>query len=230
MIFEPLPDDSSSLRGGSLSPKRLAVLMHGVGATPEGLAPVAEFLFGGDPDTACILLGGPDCVPGGVGRQWFPIGGVTTENRPARVASAVPALAARISAIATAEGIAPDGLAILGFSQGAIMTLALAAGSYPFRQAISLSGRLASAVRPATPTSPRVTLSHGVDDPVIPDSESAAAAKTLGHQGYNVRFLPVPRLGHTTSVEQLSTITELLKGAGRDEGGAEPALRIRSSA
>lgn len=212
MIFEPLANDSLSLRSGSLSPKRLALLLHGVGATPEGLAPVAEFLFGDDPDIACILLGGPHPVAGGAGRQWFPIGGVTTENRPARVTSAVPALAARISANATAEGVAPDGLTILGFSQGAIMTLALAAASYSFKLAISLSGRLASDVRAATAGSPKVILSHGIDDPVIPVSESGAAAKTLLASGYDVGFLPVPRLGHTTSIEQLSKLRELLNG------------------
>jgi len=187
------------------------VFLHGVGATPEDMAPIARYLMEEVPDTACVLLGGPERFDGGAGRQWFPVAGVTKENRPSRVTAALPGLVSRIDALAKAENVAADAVTIVGFSQGATMTLALVAGGYPFRQAVCLAGRRASAVRPASAASPTVILSHGVDDLVIPVSDSEDSTRTLTEQGYVVHFLPVLGLGHTTSAEQLSAVRTLMK-------------------
>jgi phospholipase/carboxylesterase len=211
MTFHVTGSDALALRSGPRSPTRLAIFLHGVGATPESLGPVANFLFDGD--TACVLLGGPDLFDGGIGRQWFSVAGVTTENRPARVAAALPGVTNRISAIISAEGVGAHNVTIAGFSQGAIMTLALAASGYVFRQALSLSGLLASTVAPASPFSPAILLSHGTDDSVIPVGDSETAARTFSALGFNVEFDPVLRLGHQTSPTQLSNIRERLQGA-----------------
>ena len=106
----------------------LIILLHGVGASGASLAPLAEAMA---PALPGVAFATPDGVEpfdmGGPGRQWFSVKGVTAENRAARVAAARPAFDATLDRIIAEHGARPEHVALLGFSQGTIMSLDLLA-------------------------------------------------------------------------------------------------------
>ena len=82
--------------------RQLFILLHGVGGTPDSLLPLAEAVRAAFPTAAVLIPEGFEPFDGGgAGRQWFSVRGVTEENRPARVAAALPALAACAAGAAT---------------------------------------------------------------------------------------------------------------------------------
>lgn len=98
---------------------------------------------------------------------------------------------------------------ILGFSQGAIMSLTYGL-THPDAAAgiIALSGRLPHfLVPPLEPcnSQTRYFLGHGTHDNVLPDSGSEAAARAMKEAGYQVEFhrYPIP---HTIGPEELTDI------------------------
>jgi phospholipase/carboxylesterase len=109
-------------------PRRLFILLHGVGAGAEGLRPLAALIQREFPAAASEIPEGftPfDSAP--VGRQWFSIIGVTEQNRPARVAAALPALVHWVRKAQEHHAISAPATTLIGFSQGAIMALAVSA-------------------------------------------------------------------------------------------------------
>lgn len=112
-----------------------------------------------------------------------------------------------------------DRVVFVGFSQGTIMALdAMASGRWPMAGVVGFSGRLATAepLTPAIKTS--VLLIHGGADPVIPASESSAAAARLTAYGASVETLMLPGVGHTISsagADRAGAMLKSLLGAAR---------------
>ncbi len=198
------PADALGWRLGLGKGQSLVILLHGVGASAEGLEPVAQALFAARPDRVCVLLDGP--VPfdgGGGGRQWFSVTGVTPANRAGRVEAALPPLMERVATVTAAEGLMPRDVTILGFSQGAILTLGAAARGYAFGQGVAFAGRLAGPAQPASAGSPRLWMTHGRADPVIPIAEGVQAEQRLAAAGFKIEFLAIDGLGHGIALEQI---------------------------
>ena len=67
------------------------------------------------PTAAVLIPEGLSPDGGGAGRQWFSVRGVTEENRPARVAAALPALAAYVQQAQQRFGLLQSDTALAGF-------------------------------------------------------------------------------------------------------------------
>jgi phospholipase/carboxylesterase len=119
------------------------------------------------------------------------------------VNGALPSLVRRLDALVAAEGLSPQSLTLLGFSQGAILTLGLAAAGHSFGSGLAFSGRLASPIQRAIKGSPKLLISHGTADPVIPLNEGLDAQQRLAAAGFDTQFLPVEGLGHTIASQQI---------------------------
>lgn len=163
-------------------PEQLLLLLHGVGANAADMVPLAEMLRREFPQAAILAFDGfePfDGDPSGLGRQWFSLAGITEENRAARLAPALQPLADTVHAAQQATGLGQQATALIGFSQGAIMSLALA----QFEDGIA--GRvLAFAGRYATLplVAPKMTtlhFFHGGADPVIDVQHAKDAMQRL---------------------------------------------------
>ncbi|MBI5430507.1 MAG: esterase [Nitrosomonadales bacterium] len=172
-------------RGIELLPKtravrQLFILLHGVGATPSDLAPLANTLRDAFPDAAFLLPGGTFPFDGGGSRrQWFSINGVTEANRPARVAEAIPALHALVRQAQGRFRVLQPDTALVGFSQGAIMALEFSvAHDGSIGRVVAFSGRFAQLPDKA-PGLTTLHLLHGEDDPVIPVRHAYAAYDRL---------------------------------------------------
>lgn len=164
------------------APAQLMVLLHGVGDSAQGMAPLAAHLQRAFPQAAIVAPDGfepLDGDPAGGGRQWFSLQDVTEANRPERVAAALPALADWLRQTQQALGVGEAATALWGFSQGAIMALELAqvhdglAG-----RVLAFAGRYAALpnVAPALTT---LHFLHGEADPVIPVAHARAAIDRL---------------------------------------------------
>ncbi len=180
----------------------LVVLLHGVGSSGDSLASVGKRLASSLPGATIVAPNAPHASSFGNGYQWFSTAGVTAENRPARIAAARPGFDATLSEIIEENGVAGrlDRVALVGFSQGTIMSLdAIVSGRWPVGAVVGFSGRLA-APEPLTPNGPTpILLIHGTDDAVIPVQETEQAAGKLAALGLSVETRIEPGLGHTIS-------------------------------
>ncbi|WGS52970.1 dienelactone hydrolase family protein [Paraburkholderia sp. D15] len=193
--------------------KGLVVLLHGVGSNARDLMPLADIWSESLPDVAFASLDGTDPFDGGFGgRQWFSLRDVDESNRVARVSAAYPALRAVLDAELARYALAFDRLALVGFSQGSIMSLHhVAASAEGAAGVVAYSGRLASTIvaRNGTP----LTLIHGEDDEVIPVRELEHAADAFNAAGYPVDAYALPGIGHTINADGVALGHEALERA-----------------
>lgn len=118
-----------NFQGIALSPetgvaRQLFILLHGAGASSSDLMPLAGKFRAAFPEAALLLPDGTLPFDGGGGRrQWFPVSGVSEENRAARVAAAMQALHALVRDAQDRFNVLQSDTALAGFSQGAIMAL-----------------------------------------------------------------------------------------------------------
>ncbi|MCC8395340.1 dienelactone hydrolase family protein [Paraburkholderia sp. MMS20-SJTR3] len=182
--------------------RSLVVLLHGVGSNARDLMPLADIWSEDLPNTAFVSLDGTDPFDGGFGgRQWFSLRDVNEANREARVSAAYPALRSALDAELAHWQLSYARLALVGFSQGSIMSLHhVAASAEGAAGVVAYSGRLASSIVSANRATP-LTLIHGEDDEVIPVRELEHAAEALSNAGYPVDAYVLPGVGHTITAD-----------------------------
>ena len=132
-------------------PAQLMLLFHGVGAEPRQMLPLAQRLAHQFPQGMVVSVPGrqpADTAGAGGGRQWFSVQGISEDNRPARIAQAMPEFIACVRDWQQRSGATPAATALIGFSQGAIMALEstqLADAQQPLGgRVVALSGRFAT--------------------------------------------------------------------------------------
>ena len=189
----------------------LVILLHGVGSSGADIGGLAPALAPSLPNTKFVSPDGPGRF--NAGHQWFCVTGVTTENRPARVAAARPSFDAILSDIIGREGFAGrlDRVALVGFSQGSIMALdAIASGRWSVAGVVAFSGRLASP-EPLEPVKgSKLLLVHGTEDHMMPVSEVANAEAKLSPLGVVTTSFIQPGLGHSVSAEGVAEAAKFL--------------------
>lgn len=193
-------------------PRLLAVLLHGVGDSAAGFAPVARALAPDLPDVELVIPDGLAPFDGGPrGRQWFSVRGVTTENRAARVTEAATQVSAWIDVELARRGYTGDQLILIGFSQGAIVsnTLALVRTPAP-RAVVAMSGRLAVEGNARGAGTPRVLVLHGTEDQVMPIAVADEAVAGLEARGAQVTLEKFPGLAHSIDERELQAIVRFL--------------------
>jgi phospholipase/carboxylesterase len=191
----------------------LVLLLHGVGALAQSMAPLARVLSARLPQAAIVAPDGTYPFDrGSAGRQWFSVAGVTEDNRGARVAAALPDIQALLDRECELAGVSRERAAVVGFSQGAILTLHLAASSdRPPAIAVALAGRLAAGPVPiGQGPRPAVFISHGANDAVMALADGQRAAGVLTDLGCDTRFELIPGHGHSIDARQLDSVSRFL--------------------
>ena len=182
------------------APRRLVVLLHGVGADGNDLIDLAPHWSAAAPDATFVAPHAPfpyDMAP--VGRQWFSL----ADRSPALLAAGVRDAAAVLDAYLTAEaasvGVPPSAIALVGFSQGAMTALYAGLRRRPAPAAIlAYSGALLGSESLAAEIAgrPPVLLVHGEADEVVPTAATRATESALRAAGVPVEALYRPGLGH----------------------------------
>ena len=189
---------------------RLVLLFHGVGSSAQAMAPLAELLARRFPSAFVVSLDAAHPSDLGTGRQWFSVRGITEETRPVRINAAMPEF---LSAIHHWQGIAhlgADATTLIGFSQGAIMSLeSTQIDAAPARRIVAIAGRFALPPRLA-PTLVRLHLLHGQQDGVIPFVHTVTGAERWTALGGAVTVDLFPQAGHEIDGEIAANVLDRL--------------------
>ena len=191
------------LSGPRVPPKtgeatHLVVLAHGYGADGNDLIALAPHWQTLMPGAAFVAPNGPERCAAGPGYQWFPISRLDPHELAHGVASAAPILNGFIESELARLNLGADRLALAGFSQGTMLSLAvgLSRGAKP-AAIVGFSGVLAGGAAPqAGPDCPPVLLIHGDADPMIPADALFMSAGALGAAGVSVQWHLSAGLGH----------------------------------
>lgn len=181
-------------------PTSLVILLHGLGADGQDLIDLAQHLGPLLPDTAFVAPNAPEpCDMAPYGYQWFSLQDRTPSVITAGVDRSAPILKGFIETELAKHGLDASRLALVGFSQGTMMSLHVGPRLDPGPAAIvGFSGRLIAPQRLAAEkrSSPPTLLIHGEADQVVPFDSLAAAVAGLSASGIPVEDLRRPRLGH----------------------------------
>jgi len=140
------------------------------------------------------------------GRQWFSFQTRQPEHVLAGVRESAPILDAFLDDALKARGLGDGRLALVGFSQGTMMSLYVGLRrAKPAAAILGFSGRLlAPQLLPTELRSrPPVLLVHGDADPIVPFDSLAAAETALKENNIAVETLVRPGLGHGIAEEGL---------------------------
>ena len=185
--------------------KNLVIFLHGVGSRGSDFEALGRQWSQELSDVSFAFPDAPFAFDqGGPGRQWFSVRGVTPANRQQRVVEARSSFDTLIGEIVAEKGPAGhlDRVALVGFSQGAIMALdVLASGRWPAAVVVAFSGRLASPEPLAPHPGSRALLVHGSADSVMPVAEALAAQAKFEEAGVSVERHILADVGHTIPQE-----------------------------
>ena len=197
--------------------RSLVVFVHGYGADGADLLGLADPLAAHLPDTVFIAPDAPEkCHGNAFGCQWFPIpwlDGSSEAQAAAGLAAAANDLDAFLDARLAAEGVTSDALALVGFSQGSMMSLHVAP-----RRATAIAGVVAFSGRLLVPdrleadtrAKPPVLLIHGDADPVVPFADMALAGDALVTAGFETYRHVMKGTGHGIAPDGLSVALAFL--------------------
>ncbi len=199
----------------------LVLLFHGVGATARDLAPLGAIVAKARPEAMVVSVNAPHPSSLGRGREWFSVVGVTEQSRPGRVAQAMSAFVDTVAHWQREAEATPARTTLIGFSQGAIMSLEAARHEPVLAgRIVSIAGRFA-AIPQDVPSSIVFHFIHGAQDQVIAVQHGVDAAQELGRLGASVTLDVVPGLGHGVDARAASILAgRLTTGPAQRQGVA----------
>ncbi len=178
----------------------LVILLHGVGADGNDLIGLAPHFARALPNTAFVSPDAPyPCDMAPMGRQWFSIQTQDAAIRLAAIRETAEILNAFIDGQLAAHGLGDDRLALVGFSQGTMMSLFTAprraracAGIMAYSGRLEGGAELAAEIR----SRPPVMMVHGDQDELLPVASMTDAAQLLRDNDIKVETHVRPGLGH----------------------------------
>jgi len=202
------------------APDGLLVLLHGRGADEDDLFPLLDAL---DPDQRLIGAAprGPLSLPPG-GSHWYAVQEIGFPD-PATFKPTFERASRWLDGLAVETGVPSERTVLGGFSQGAVMTYALALGAGRPRPAglVALSGFVPTVegleLELDQPL-PRAAIGHGTFDPLIGVEWGRRARASLEAAGARVLYRESP-LAHAVDPRFLVELRPLLREALPDPSG-----------
>lgn len=195
----------------------LVILLHGYGADGNDLIGLSQPLAGVLPNTAFVSPNAPEpSAAAPMGRQWFPIPYIDGSSETAMLEGlgrAKAALDAFIDTQIAETGLSANRVALVGFSQGTMMSLEVGLRrEEQLAGIVGFSGRLlrAEALTSEIKSKPPVLLVHGDADEVVPPQSLDDAKTVLTTHGVSVEAHSRPGLGHGIDNKGLGLAAEFL--------------------
>lgn len=205
-------------RKGPEKATALVVFLHGYGADGADLLGLADVLGPHLPGVAFAAPDAPErCVGGGFGYQWFPIPWI--DGSPQALAEAGLDAAAEdlngfLDTRLAGENVTPERLVLIGFSQGAMMSLHVAfRRPEPLAGVVAISGRLLRPERleAEAVVKPPVLLMHGDQDAVVPFEDMGKAGDALVGVGVATYGHVMKGTGHGIAPDGLGVALQFIK-------------------
>ncbi len=191
-------------------PRRLVILVHGLGADGNDLIGLQQYWGSLVPEAEFVSPNAPfPCDMAPYGYQWFSV----QDRSPAAVLGGVRAAASLLQK----RGLEESDAALVGFSQGTMMALFVG-----LRRAKPLAGILGYSGRLIAPdllsselrSRPPVLLVHGTEDPLVPEAEFVSPNAPFpcdmapyGYQWFSVQDRsPAAVLGGVRAAASLRTL------------------------
>ena len=202
MISGPIIEPSSEN-----PPKQMIIFVHGYGADGNDLIGLANYFQSTLPEAIFLSPHAPEaCSMNPSGYQWFDL----TSTDPAVLWSKILVAADHLNEFIDSKlleyNIAEENLALIGFSQGTILSYALGL-NYPerFKKIIGFSGYIDEAmvftkINNLNYSNLNLYISHGTQDPVIPVDWARKSIKILKEKNINHNYKEFDS-GHTISAD-----------------------------
>lgn len=194
--------DGPHITPASGKAKQMVIFLHGYGANGDDLLGIGEEWKEALPDTVFLGPHAPDiCEASPYGYQWFSIREIDGKafERDKMVEHVAPVLNAYIDEQLQKWGVPENKLAVVGFSQGAMMAMY----TMPRRKAacagvIGYSGILldAAGLKGAGVVKMPVLAIHGDADSIVPPKYLAGVQEGFSGAGFDVETIMRPNLAH----------------------------------
>jgi len=190
--------------------KKALIMLHGRGGSAEDILSLAQYLLVED-----FYITAPQAT----NNTWYPFSFLapTSQNEPwlSSALNVVKEISDRIQQ----SGIKPDNIFILGFSQGACLTIEFAArNAQKYGGVIALTGGLiGDKLEPARYSGnfegTRILMTNGNNDPHVPLLRSEQSKQQLESMAAKVELLVYPNRPHTILQEELKVVAGYLNRA-----------------
>ncbi|MEA2934608.1 MAG: phospholipase/carboxylesterase [Variibacter sp.] len=199
--------------------RQLVVLLHGYGADGNDLIELGRVWQQLLPQAAFVSPHAPrSCGQAPTGREWFPLTFRDPGERWRGVTAAAPELDAFVDGELARRNLAPNALALVGFSQGTMLALHVGLRRAAAPAAIvGYSGMLvvpeevqAAAFEGEIRSRPPILLIHGEMDDLIPAEALFVAAQSLASLEIPTEWHLSPDVGHAIDPEGLRHAGEFL--------------------
>lgn len=185
---------------GGRKPEQLVIMCHGVGSDGDDLIALAPYFQKVLPGARFVSPHAPHNFDGApTGYQWFSLQDMSLEARNEGTRASAPILDAFIDEQLAASGLEDKDLALVGFSQGTMMSLHVGLRrATPCAGIIGYSGMLIDpdSLGSEIAAKPPVLLCHGQADDIVPFDFMPAALEALRQAGVSAEGLARPGLGH----------------------------------
>ena len=200
------------------APRSAVVFVHGYGADGSDLLGLADPLGPHLPDTVFFAPDAPErCTNNPFGYQWFSIpwlDGSSEEQATAGLLAASADFNSFLDDLLAREGLSPSQLALVGFSQGTMLSLHVAPRrSEPVAGVVGFSGRLLAPERLGAEAvvKPPILLIHGDQDEVVPPQSLQQAGDALVAAGFDTFAHVSKGIGHGIAPDGLSLALSFLR-------------------
>ena len=191
------------------------ILLHGYGADGNDLIGLTPYWAKELPHVGFVSPHAPfPCEMSPMGRQWFSLGDRSPESMLAGTRMAAQVIDGFINDEMQRLGLPASKIALIGFSQGTMMSLFVG----PRREQqiagiVGFSGRLVGPELMAAEvkSKPPVTLVHGEADEMVPAAALGQAVTGLEAVGIDVASEMRPHLGHSIDEQGLKIGLEFLR-------------------
>lgn len=202
-LDQPVLDGPRLRPRSGREPDCLVVFLHGYGADGRDLIDIGTAWADLLPGAAFVSPHAPEpCGEAPVGRQWFPLTFRDPHELTRGAEAAAPVLREFLAQELAKYDLPASRLALVGFSQGAMMALKVATTAQEAPAAVvaysgmwveAAAGRGETAPLPARPP---VLLVHGSEDEVIPAQALFVSAQGLAAAGVPAEWHLSHGLGH----------------------------------
>lgn len=189
-----------------LKPDSIVVLIHGYGANGEDLLSLGSSWASLLPNTLFVAPDGPDASEmNPLGNQWFGLedwdpSEKLTEKQIARMVKDIqvltPSFNQYLDELLKTHGLPPEKLALVGFSQGAMVALHIGLHRSECAGVVAYSGAFLDDPKETKIAHPPILLVHGTADQVVPPFFSQVAEEHLKQLHVPVTLSLLPGLEH----------------------------------